>query len=123
VSTGPRAGLLQPVDRMHHALEFRAVQQIESALFSGKHIQRQVAGFGDHSRRVFQTQIAASNRFERELHHNAESAEATTLIVDFVLRGSNDRSLVHENPWYRIPSMDFRQKARNSTPHTLEDFR
>jgi len=83
---------------VHHALKFRAVQQIERMLFSGKHIQSDDTGFRNHTRRVFGRQIAAGDRFKRELDQNAKPADATALVVNFFLRRSSDRSLVHGGP-------------------------
>src|ERR1700690_983414 len=45
------AELLQPIHGVHHALKLRAIEQIESAFFAGKHFQRQSPGRGYHSRR------------------------------------------------------------------------
>jgi hypothetical protein len=86
---------LEPVDGMHHALEFRPVKQIEDILFSRKHMEGDVPRFRNHPGGIFGRQITAGDSFKRELNQNAKPADATAFIVDFFLRGSRDRSFVH----------------------------
>src|ERR1017187_10971989 len=64
------ARLLQSIDGGHHELEFRAVYQIESPLFAGKHFQRQTASCGNHSRCFFGGEVAFRDGFKRELNQD-----------------------------------------------------
>jgi len=80
---------------MHHPLEFRPVKQIKRILFSGKHIERDVARFRNHPRSIFGRQISARDCFKSELNQDAKPADAAAFVVDFFLRGSRDRSFVH----------------------------
>jgi hypothetical protein len=87
--------LLQAINRMHHPLKLRPVNQIKRALFPGKHIQRYLARLRNHLRRILGRQISPCDRFQRNMHQDAQPAYAAALFVNLLLRGLN-RGVFHK---------------------------
>ena len=90
---------MKPVNGVHDALKLRAVQQIEGVFFPREHFQGDSAGGSNHPGGFFGGQISASNRFDREIYENSKAADATTFVVDFLLRRSAFAVFLHRGPW------------------------
>ena len=79
---------MQAVHGVHHALEFRTIQQIERPLFSRKHLQRDSLRRRHHPGRFFRRQVTGSDRFNRQLDENSQAANPAAFVVNLLLRGS-----------------------------------
>ena len=79
--------LLQAVDRVHQPLKLRPVDQIERALFAGKHFERRAPRRRDHSGGFLGGQIAVGNRFHRQPNQYAQTPNAAAFFVDLFLGG------------------------------------
>jgi hypothetical protein len=108
--------LLQAVHGVHHSLKFRAVNQIEGALFSRKHFERHPSRSRNHPSSFFRSEVAARNGFDGQMYEDAQPANAPAFFVNFFLCRAKRSAVFHYGPVDAAAfSMDFGPKARNST--------
>jgi len=91
-------GLLQAVNFVHYALEFGTVDEIEGALFAGKHIERQTPSSRSHGSGFLRRKAARCDGIQRQINQNPQAPHAPAFVVNFVLRRLARLQLFHTWP-------------------------